>query len=101
MRDAPSYLGMDKSRFNREVRPLLEPERERHIYGPSTGSDFDDRCHLGDHVHFDANAKRQLCHTAGAARMDALLAENLDKEFRRPIRDFVRFREVWRPVDHD
>jgi hypothetical protein len=23
MRDAPSYLGMDKNRFNREVRPLL------------------------------------------------------------------------------
>jgi formylmethanofuran dehydrogenase subunit A len=41
------------------------------------------------------------CHTEGAARMVALLAENLDKEFRRPIRDFVRFREVWRAVDHD
>src|SRR5271165_2035448 len=23
LRDAPSYLGMDKNRFNREVRPLL------------------------------------------------------------------------------
>jgi hypothetical protein len=23
MRDAPSYLGMDKNRFNRDVRPLL------------------------------------------------------------------------------
>ena len=59
------------------------------------------RLNLGDHVHFDAYAKRQLCHTDGAARMDALLAEHLDKEFRRPIRDFVRFREVWCPVDHD
>jgi hypothetical protein len=24
MRDAPSYLGMDKNRFNRDVRPLLD-----------------------------------------------------------------------------
>ena len=23
MRDAPSYLGMDKNRFNRDVRPML------------------------------------------------------------------------------
>ncbi len=23
MRDAPAYLGMDKNRFNREVRPTL------------------------------------------------------------------------------
>jgi hypothetical protein len=23
LRDAPSYLGMDKNRFNRDVRPLL------------------------------------------------------------------------------
>jgi len=33
--------------------------------------------------------------------MDALLTENLDKEFRRPVRDFVRIREVWRAVHHD
>jgi hypothetical protein len=59
------------------------------------------RLKLGDHIHFDAYAKRQLCHTEGAARMHASLAESLDKEFRCPIRDFVRFREVWRPVDHD
>src|SRR6202050_5922020 len=24
LRDAPSYLGMDKNRFNRDVRPLLD-----------------------------------------------------------------------------
>src|ERR1700686_3665187 len=59
------------------------------------------RLKLGDHVDFDASAKWQLCHTDGAARMDAPLAEHLNKEFRRPIRNSVRFREVRCAVDHD
>jgi len=33
--------------------------------------------------------------------MDAPLAENLDKEFGRAVRDFMGFREVWRAVDYD
>ena len=56
---------------------------------------------LGDHVNFDASAKWYLCHTDGAARMDASLTEYLDKELRRPIRNSVRLREVRRTVDHD
>jgi len=59
------------------------------------------RLKLGDHVDFDASAKWKLCHTDGAARMDAPLAEHLNKEFRRPIRNSVRFREVRCAVDHD
>ena len=59
------------------------------------------RLKLGDHVDFDASAKWQLCHTDGAARMDAPLAEHLNKEFRRPIRNSVRFREVRCAVDYD
>src|SRR5947207_9859104 len=59
------------------------------------------RLKLGDHVDFDASAKWQLRHADGAARMDAPLAEHLNKEFRRPIRNSVRFREVRCAVDHD
>src|ERR1700716_596002 len=59
------------------------------------------RLKLRDHVDFEASAKWQLCHTDGAARMDAPLAEHLNKEFRRPIRNSVRFREVRCAVDHD
>jgi DNA-binding MarR family transcriptional regulator len=59
------------------------------------------RLNLGDHVDFDAYAKWQLCDTGGAARMDAPLAEDLDKQLRRPIRNPVRFRELRRAVDHD
>ena len=59
------------------------------------------RLYCGDHVNFDASAKWQLCHTDGAARMNAPLTEHLDKELRRPIRDSVRFREMRRTVDHD
>jgi hypothetical protein len=33
--------------------------------------------------------------------MDAPLAEHLDKQLRRPIRNSVRLREVRRAVDHD
>ena len=35
------------------------------------------RLNLGDHVNFDASAKWHLCHTDGAARMDASLTEYL------------------------
>jgi hypothetical protein len=59
------------------------------------------RLNLGDHVNFDASAKWHLCHTDGAARMDASLTEYLDKELRRPIRNSVRLREVRCTVDHD
>src|SRR5436853_1850117 len=59
------------------------------------------RLNLGDHVNFDASAKWHLCHTDGAARMDASLTEYLDKELRCPIRNSVRFCEVRRAVDHD
>ena len=59
------------------------------------------RVNLGDHVNFDASTKWHLCHTDGAARMDASLTEYLDKELRRPIRDFVRFCEVRRAINYD
>src|SRR5207237_9627218 len=59
------------------------------------------RLKLGDHVAFEASAKWQLCHADGAARVDAPLAEHLNKEFRRPIRNSVRFREGGCAVDHD
>jgi len=59
------------------------------------------RLNLGDHVNFDASAKWHLCHTYGAARMDASLTEYLDKELRRPIRNSVRLREMRCTVDHD
>jgi hypothetical protein len=59
------------------------------------------RLNLGDHVNFDASAKWHLCHTDGAARMDASLTEYLDKELRRPIGNSVRLREMRCTVDHD
>ena len=59
------------------------------------------RLNLGDHVNFHASAKWHLCHTDGAARMDASLTEYLDKELRRPIRNSVRLREVRCTVNHD
>jgi hypothetical protein len=37
------------------------------------------RLNLGDHVNFDACAEWHLRHTDGTARMDAPLAEHLDK----------------------
>src|SRR5215469_10214775 len=59
------------------------------------------RLNLGDHVNLDAGAKWHLCHTDGAARVDASLTQYLDKELRRPVRNSVRLREVRCTVDHD
>src|SRR3974377_331350 len=59
------------------------------------------RLNLGDHVNFDARAKWHLCHTDGAARMDASLTQTPDKESRRPVRNSVRLREVRCTVHHD
>src|SRR5215467_14987565 len=59
------------------------------------------RLDLGNHVNFDARAKRHLRHTDGAARMNASLTQYLDKELRRPVRNSVRLREVRCTVDHD
>jgi len=52
-----------------------------------------------DHVD-SGSAKWQLCHTDGL-RDGCPVAETLNKEFRRPIRNSVRFREVRCAVDHD
>ena len=59
------------------------------------------RLDLRDHVDFDAGTEWHLRHTDGAARMDASLAQHLEKELGRPVRNAMRLREVRRTVHHD
>ena len=56
-------------------------------------------CDLGDQLDLDAGAERQLGHAVGAARMRALLGEDLAEQLGAAVGDEVVLGEVGRAVD--